>query len=171
MNCPHIPTSTVMSVTCWGPPAEERKLPGPALSSMPSTMPRGWPLWLAWSGLRRCCSPRRASTSLLLEKHENGLDGKYLAWYIMLDSAPLGPSSDHLCERRLPQGRNTRPHHVGYGFLFRSYAPEKLNINQILWIISFRGQEEAEGALRSWEKETSTCESFVSRKFFYLLYL
>lgn len=96
MNCRHTRTSTVRCVTCWEPPPEERKLPGPALSSTPSTMPRDWLPWLVWSGLRRCYSPRRTSTSSLPEKDENLVSRKrYLAWYLMPDSVPRGPDSDH----------------------------------------------------------------------------
>lgn len=87
-----MPTSTVKCVTCWKPPPEERKLPGPALSSTPSMMPRDWLPWLVWSGLRRCYSPRRTSTSSLLEKHENLVSRKRcLAWYGVPDSVPHGP--------------------------------------------------------------------------------
>lgn len=101
MSCQHIPTSTVKSVTCWEPPPEARKPPGPVLSSTPSTMPRGWPQWLVWSGLHRCCSPRRMYTSSSLGKDENLLNRKWdLEWYIMLDSVPLGPDSDHFYKRR-----------------------------------------------------------------------
>lgn len=101
MSCQHIPTSTVKSVTCCEPPPEARKPPGPVLSSTPSTMPRGWLQWSVWSGLRRCCSPRRTCTSSSLGRDESLLNRNwYLEWYIMLDSVPLGPNSDHFYKRR-----------------------------------------------------------------------
>lgn len=61
----------------------------------------------------------------------------------MLSSVPLGPSSDHLYERRTA----TRKEHQAAAYwiiLFRSCVPEKLNVNQIL-VTSFRDQE---GAVR-----------------------
>lgn len=76
MSCQHTRTSTVTSVTCCEPRAEARRPPGPALSSTPGTTPSAWPPWSGWSGLPRCCSPRRTSTSSLLGKDENWLDGK-----------------------------------------------------------------------------------------------
>lgn len=149
MNCQHIPTSTVKSVTCCKPPPEERKLPGPALSSTPSTMPRGWLLWSGSSGLHRCCSPRRTSTSSLLERDENWLDRKWcLVWYVMLGSVSLGPDSDHLHKEGLQQGRSTRQVLIRYFFLFRSYIPEKFSVNQILVKPIFQRSGES-----SWDSE------------------
>lgn len=76
MSCQHTRTSTVTSVTCCEPWAEARRPPGPAPSSTPSTTPSAWPLWSGWSGLPRCCSPRRTSIYSLPGKDKNWLDGK-----------------------------------------------------------------------------------------------
>lgn len=170
MNCQHIPTSTAKSVTCWEPPAEERKPPGLALSSTPSTTPRGWLLWLAWSGLRRCCSPTRTSTSSLLEKDENLLDRKRYwrdTWCLVL--CHLDPIL--ITYARTAPGRSTGQQRSGYVFLFRSCVPEKLNVNQILGT-SFRDQEGANRTLRGWQKENVLLvKLFVSHKFFWCYFI
>lgn len=50
----------------------------------------------------------------------------------MLDSVPVGPNSDHFYKRRTGTGRSARQPRSRDFCLFRSYIPEKFNVNQIL---------------------------------------
>lgn len=68
--------------------------------------------------------------------------GNGVVGVIMLTSVPLGPSSDHLYERRTAIRKEYQAASY-WMILFRSCVPEKLNVNQIL-VTSYRDQEGAD---------------------------